>query len=54
MYKDVVDLFVNNYDKCLLFSLYEFVMCAVNMQGFVWKFFYAPYINIHSYVGMCF
>ena len=23
---------------------------TVNMQGFVWKFFYAPYINFHSFI----
>ena len=23
---------------------------AMNTQGFVWKFFYAPYINFHSFV----
>ena len=23
---------------------------AVNMQGSVWKFFYAPYINFHSFI----
>ena len=23
---------------------------AVNMQGFVWKFFYVLYINFHSFI----
>ena len=23
---------------------------AVNTQGFVWKFFYALYINLHSFI----
>ena len=24
---------------------------AVNTQGFVWKFFYALYINFHSFIN---
>ena len=30
-----------------------YVLCvsgALNMQGFVWKFFYALYINFHSFI----
>ena len=25
---------------------------GVNKQGFVWKFFYAPYINCHSFIRL--
>ena len=25
---------------------------AVNTQGFVWKFFYALYINLHSFIHL--
>ena len=26
---------------------------AVNTQGFLWKFFYALYINFHSFIHYC-